>query len=138
MVTAPLARAFDLVRRTPGWKLYVPGFAGVALILAYPGVLPAFIDVNSALRPLNALLIVGLGLGCAGLSSRILVYLGKSSYAMYILHVPVMWWYQRKSHTFSPALYVAIVIGISALMYGLFEEPANRLLRTRLRRPAKT
>src|SRR6185295_7170314 len=28
------ACAYDLVRGTPGWKLYVPGFAGVALVLA--------------------------------------------------------------------------------------------------------
>ena len=34
-------------------------------------------------------------------------------------------------------LYVAIVIAISALVYGLYEEPANRWLRNRLRRPAK-
>jgi peptidoglycan/LPS O-acetylase OafA/YrhL len=131
------ACAFDLVRGTQGWKLYVPGIAGAAFVVAYPEVLPKFIDLNSALRPLNAVLIVGLALGCAALSSRVLVYLGKSSYAMYILHVPVMWWYQRNSRTFRPALYVAIVIGISALVYGLFEEPANRWLRSRLRRPAK-
>jgi peptidoglycan/LPS O-acetylase OafA/YrhL len=135
------ACAFDLVlrgKRPPAaWKLYVPGFAGAALILAFPALLPEFIDLNTALRPLNALLIVGLALGNAALSGRVLVYLGKSSYAMYILHVPVMWWYLRKSHTFSPALYIAIVIAISALVYGLFEEPANRWLRARLRRPAK-
>src|SRR5204863_613357 len=115
-----------------GWKLYIPGFLGVGFVLAYPEILPTFLDLNSVLRPLNAVLLVGLALGCAWLSSRVLVYLGKSSYAMYILHVPVMWWYQRKSHTFSPALYVAIVIAISALVYGLFEEPANRWLREKL------
>jgi peptidoglycan/LPS O-acetylase OafA/YrhL len=109
----------------------------VALVLAYPQILPKAIDLNSALRPLNAVLLIGLALGCRALSSRLLVYLGKSSYVMYILHVPVMWWYQRKSHTFSPALYIAIVIVVSALVYGLFEEPANRAIRMRLRRPAK-
>jgi peptidoglycan/LPS O-acetylase OafA/YrhL len=128
-----------LIRKRPpaAWKLYLPGFMGVALLLAYPQVLPKAIDMNSALRPLNALLLIGLALGCRALSSPLLVYLGKSSYAMYILHVPVMWWYQRKSHTFSPVLYVAIVIAVSMLAYGLFEEPANRAIRKRLRRPAK-
>jgi peptidoglycan/LPS O-acetylase OafA/YrhL len=62
------------------------------------------------------------------------VYLGKSSYAMYILHVPILWWYHRWSRDFSPSLYIVIVIAISALVYGLFEEPANRYLRSRLRR----
>ncbi len=136
------ACAFDLLTRgtsaPAGWKLYVPGLAGMALILAYPLLLPGFIDLNSALRPLNALLLIGLAIGgglvAKALSMRLLVYLGKSSYAMYILHVPVMWWYLRKAKTFSPALYVAIVIAISAMVYGLFEEPANRWLRGRLRR----
>ena len=133
------ACAFQLLTPPPaGWKLYVPGFAGAALILAYPEVLPGFADVNSVLRPLNALLLIGLAIGggviAKALSNRVIVYLGKSSYAMYILHVPVMWWYLRKSKTFSPGLYVAIVIGVSALVYGLFEEPANRWLRGRLRR----
>ena len=41
----------------------------------------------------------------------------------------VMWWYLRESRTFSPALYVAIMIAVSALVYGLIEEPANRWLR---------
>ena len=136
------ACAFELLtraRRTPaGWTLYLPGLCGAAVVIAYPGILPKFIDLNSMLRPLNALLLIGLAIGggavARALSTRVLVYLGKSSYAMYILHVPVMWWYLRKSHAFSPALYVAIVIALSALVYGLFEEPANRWLRARLRR----
>jgi peptidoglycan/LPS O-acetylase OafA/YrhL len=121
-----------------GWKLYLPGLAGAALVIAYPGMLPKFIDMNSALRPLNALALIGLAIGGGAiarlLSTRILVYLGKSSYAMYILHVPVMWWYLRESKKFSPGLYVAIVIAVSAIVYGLFEEPSNRWLRGKLRR----
>jgi len=80
---------------------------------------------------LNGLILVGLAIGCRGLSGRVLVYLGKASYAMYILHVPIMWWYLRESHTFSPALYIAMVIAASALVYTVVEEPANRLLRRR-------
>jgi peptidoglycan/LPS O-acetylase OafA/YrhL len=136
------ACAFDLLlrrKRSPAaWKFYVPGIAGVALLLAFPGILPGFLDLNTVLRPLNALLLIGLALGFPALSGRLLVYLGKSSYAMYILHVPIMWWYLRKSHTFSPVLYVAIVIAVSAVVYGLFEEPANRAIRRVLRRPAKS
>jgi peptidoglycan/LPS O-acetylase OafA/YrhL len=133
------ACAYDLLtqraRPPAGWKLYVPGIAGVALAIAYAAFLPWGIDLNSVLRPLNGLLLVGLGLGggwvARALSTKVVVYLGKSSYAMYILHVPIMWWYLRKSHSFSPALYVAIVVAISALVYGFFEAPANRLLRRR-------
>jgi peptidoglycan/LPS O-acetylase OafA/YrhL len=50
---------------------------------------------------------------------------------MYILHVPVMWWYLRLSHTFSPMLYVAMVMVASVMVYAAIEEPANRLLRRR-------
>ena len=136
------ACAYDLLirdgRALAGWKLYVPGLAGAAFVVAYPELLPKFIDMNSALRPLNALLLIGLAIGggliARALSARVAVYLGKSSYAMYILHVPVMWWYLRESKKFSPGLYVAIVIAVSALVYGVFEEPANRWLRGHLRR----
>ena len=37
-------------RQPRGWWLYFPGVAGGAFLIAYPGVLPGFIDLNSALR----------------------------------------------------------------------------------------
>jgi peptidoglycan/LPS O-acetylase OafA/YrhL len=131
------ACAFQLLQRRTrppaGWWLYIPGVALAALVIAYPEILPFGIDLNSALRPLNALLLIGFAFG-GGLFARILstrpvVYLGNSSYALYILHIPVMWWYLRWSHSFSPTLYILLVIAISALVYGFFEEPANRFLR---------
>jgi peptidoglycan/LPS O-acetylase OafA/YrhL len=114
--------------------------AGAAGAIAYPEALPKFIDLNSALRPLNAVLLMGLALGgvlARGLSTRVAVYLGKSSYAMYILHVPILWWCLRRSEEFPPLLYIAIVIAVSAVVYGAFEEPANRRLRSFLRDPAR-
>jgi peptidoglycan/LPS O-acetylase OafA/YrhL len=75
-----------------------------------------------------------IGLASGGLpvlSSRLAVYLGKASYAMYILHVPILWWYLRW-HGASPTLYIALVIAVSALVYAVFEEPANRWLRGRV------
>jgi peptidoglycan/LPS O-acetylase OafA/YrhL len=132
--------AYDLLtarRRPPrGAWLYVPGCAAAAAIIAWPQILPPILDLTTALRPLNALLLIGFGLGggilARGLSTRVMVYLGKSSYAMYILHVPLLWWYGRWSKDFSALLYVSAVIAISALVYGLFEEPANRYLRSRI------
>jgi peptidoglycan/LPS O-acetylase OafA/YrhL len=126
-------------RRPAGMWLYLPGcFLGAALI-AWPGLLPRGIDLNSALRPINAVVLMGFALGggvtARALSSRVAVYLGKSSYAMYILHVPILWWYRRWTQAFSPVLYVAAVIAISAVVYGVFEEPANRYLRGLVRRP---
>jgi peptidoglycan/LPS O-acetylase OafA/YrhL len=124
-----------------GWWLYLPGFAGAAFAIAYPEVLPGFVDLNSALRPFNAVLLIGLAFGggpvARFLATRPVVYLGKSSYAMYILHVPVLWWCLRRSPEFPPLLYIAIVIAVSAVVYGVFEEPANRRLRRFLRDPAR-
>jgi peptidoglycan/LPS O-acetylase OafA/YrhL len=98
--------------------------------------LPGAIDLNSALRPLNAVLLVGFGLGggvaARALSSNVAVHLGKSSYAMYILHVPILWWYLRWSREASAVVYLAVVIGVSTLVYRFIEEPANRYLRRRV------
>ena len=135
------ARLYGLLirgRRPAGAWLYGPGLLLGGAVLSYPASLPKGLDLATALRPLNALALVGLSLGgglvARWLSTRVAVYLGQSSYAMYILHVPVLWWYRRWTHSFSPALYVVAVIAISALVYGLFEAPANRWLRKRLAR----
>lgn len=134
------SRVYDLLQerrlRPAGSWLYLPGAALGSALIAYPGLLPARVDLNSALRPLNALLLLGFALGGGAvarlLSSQIAVYLGKSSYAMYILHVPVLWWYLRWSRSFSVLLYLALVISLAALVYRFIEEPANRWLRTRV------
>ena len=124
------AALYDRVRdRLAGYWLYVPGGALGAALIAWPQLLPAAIDLNTALRPLNAMLLVGLALGARALSSPLAVYLGKSSYAMYILHVPVLWWIGRWSPQMPAGIYVALVILISAVVYRYFEEPANRYLR---------
>ncbi|HEV2446003.1 MAG TPA: acyltransferase, partial [Candidatus Sulfopaludibacter sp.] len=133
-------RAFELISSSPrapgGAWLYVPGLAIGAALIAFPGVLPGAVDLNSALRPLNAILLVGLGLGgglaARALSSNVAVYLGKSSYAMYILHVSILWWYLRWSRQASAVVYVCAVIAISAAVYRFIEEPANRYLRARV------
>ena len=128
---------YDLLKqsrwRGAGYWLYLPGaFLGAALI-AWPQVLPRGLDLNTALRPLNAMLLVGLALG-TGLTARLLasapaVFLGKASYAMYILHIPVLWWMKRWAPHVSPASYVAAVILVSALVYRFYEEPVNRFVR---------
>jgi len=134
------SRIYDLLQKRrlqpAGPWLYLPGAALASALIAYPGLLPPNVDLNTALRPLNALLLLGFALGggivARLLSSQLAVYLGKSSYAMYILHVPVLWWYLRWSRGFSVLLYLLLVIGIAALVYRFIEEPANRWLRVRM------
>lgn len=115
--------------------LYLSGVLGVATLIAYPQLLPGSVDINTAIRPLNALLLVGFGLGggwvAQALSTRVLVYMGKASYAMYILHIPILWWAVTWGFPFAPEVYVLLVIVLSAIVYGFIEEPANRYLRAK-------
>jgi peptidoglycan/LPS O-acetylase OafA/YrhL len=133
------SNVFDLLtaRRKAHWGpwLYVPGVLGVATLIAYPQLLPGSVDLNSAIRPLNALLLIGFGLGggwvAQALSTRVLVYMGKASYAMYILHIPILWWAVHWGFRFAPETYVLLVLVVSAIVYGVIEEPANRYLRSK-------
>ncbi len=131
------ARAFELITQRDtvpsGTWFYAPGFIGAAVILAYAQYLPGSISMNTLLRPMNGLLLLGLGLGggwLAGLfSTRPIVYLGKASYAMYILHIPILWWAVSWPTFAIRYLYVPFVVGLSCVVYSLFEEPANRAIR---------
>jgi peptidoglycan/LPS O-acetylase OafA/YrhL len=115
--------------------LYATGVVGVATLIAWPQLLPASLDINTAIRPLNALLLVGFGLGggwvARALSTPFLVYMGKASYGMYILHIPILWWAVHWGFRFAPECYVLLVLVVSAIVYYWIEEPANRYLRAR-------
>jgi peptidoglycan/LPS O-acetylase OafA/YrhL len=96
------------------------------------------------LRPLNAAILIGLAMG-GGWLARLLatspaVYLGKASYSLYILHIPLLWWYTAADpvnplpRTASAVVYTLIAVGVSAVVFRWFEEPANRRLRDALQR----
>ncbi len=141
-----VSRAFDMiagrsVRVPSGAWFYVPGFLGSGVILAYADYLPGWISMNTLLRPMNALLLLGLGLG-GGLVARVfstrpIVYLGKASYAMYILHIPILWWAVGWNTFQVTYLYVPFVVGLSCVVFAAFEEPVNRWIRSLVgKRPA--
>ncbi len=142
-----VAGLFDaLLARRPGlagrgtWFYAPAGIAAVALI-AFSSSVERWLPLDLAIRPLNALLLFGLALGggwfAAVLSARPSLLLGKASYALYILHIPVLWWYKRSwlyLHLAAwPAgaalVYIAGAVLISAAVFKWFEEPANRYLR---------
>ena len=133
-----VARAFDLLtqrRSAPsGTWFYGIGFLGSAVILAYAQYLPPAISMNTLLRPMNGLLLLGLGLGGGRvariLSARPVVYLGKASYSMYVLHIPILWWAVSWPSFAVRYLYMPFVVALSCLLYAVFEEPANRLIRS--------
>jgi peptidoglycan/LPS O-acetylase OafA/YrhL len=133
-----VACAFDLLTEQrvapPGKWFYGIGFLGSAAIIAYAQFLPKAIAMNTLLRPMNAALLLGLGLGGGWiahvLSMRPVVYLGKASYGMYILHIPILWWAVSWPTFAVRYLYVAFVMAVSCVVYWVLEEPANRFLRS--------
>src|SRR5437899_12471554 len=51
---------------------------------------------------------------------------------MYILHIPLLWWYKRfwlNPQTVSALIYLVGVVLISGVVFQLVEEPANRRIR---------
>ncbi len=135
MMGVAAARLFDLLaqqrKAVPGPVVYLPAAALGSALIAWPELLPQGVDLNSALRPLNALLLVGFALG-TGVAARLLssagaVFLGKASYAVYILHVPLLWWATRWNLPVTAYLPVLLLLSLS--VYRFIEEPANRYLR---------
>ncbi len=124
-----------------GIWLYAPSAVLGILVVAFPAILPGSMEPGSALRPLNALLILGLALGggfpARGLSTRLAMFLGKASYSLYILHIPMLWWYKRwwiyllgsRPSAWAAIIFLPIVILASGAAYQLLEDPANRRIR---------
>jgi peptidoglycan/LPS O-acetylase OafA/YrhL len=130
-----------------GFWLYLPATAAGILLIVFPQVMDGtYGDLNTGLRPLNVLALAGLALG-GGFMARLLSiqvadYLGKVSYSMYILHVPILWWFGRWSLNASvfglihlsrgaaAVLYLIVVIAASALSFAWVEMPANRWIRS--------
>jgi len=124
-----------------GFWLYAPAIATGAILVACADRISGPLSLNTLLRPVDAALIVGLALG-GGLPARMLstalaTRLGQASYSMYILHVPMLWWYKRSwlhgsgylTQTVSAFVYLLSVVAASALVARLIEEPANRRIR---------
>jgi peptidoglycan/LPS O-acetylase OafA/YrhL len=143
------ARAYEFLSprmRDKGYWLYLPATAAGLLLVVYPGIMEGtYGDLNTGLRPLNVLALTGLALGGGTLarllSTRAADYLGKVSYSMYILHVPMLWWYGGWSMTASvfglfylprgvaAVVYFLLVVAAGAISFQWVEMPANRWAR---------
>lgn len=124
-----------------GWAFYGPGaLAGLAAIVA-PTLFGPWWMQDAALRVANATVLTGLALGggfpARALSTELTVFLGKASYSMYILHVPLLWWFKRTwmyrsaalTVPVSAAVYIGGVIAVAAVVFRHVEEPWNRRIR---------
>jgi peptidoglycan/LPS O-acetylase OafA/YrhL len=146
------AGAFDLLRarvdpqRLGPW-LYGPALAGGIALLLSRDAMGSFLVFDTGLRIVTAVLVLGLACGggwlVRGLSSAVVLTGGRASYAVYILHVPVLWWFERwhLDRAFPPlqaaAIYLAIVTALSLIVSRWFEAPVNALVRNfRLRAQA--
>jgi len=121
--------------RNGAW-LYAPAAAIGTIFVVYAEQVSRAVDLNSALRPVYALLIIGLAVGGGAparlLSTRFATHLGQASYSLYILHIPLLWWYKRfwlNPQTASALIYLVGVVMISGAVFQWVEEPANRRIR---------
>jgi peptidoglycan/LPS O-acetylase OafA/YrhL len=132
-----------LTRR--GQWLYLPALAGGVVLIIYPGIMDGtYGDLNTGLRPLNVAALVGLALSGGALARALSIaaaqYLGKISYSMYILHVPVLWWYGywavhgplHMSPGVAAAVYLVLVTALASLAFEWVEVPANRWIRDKV------
>jgi peptidoglycan/LPS O-acetylase OafA/YrhL len=126
-------------RRRLGPWLYGAAVVGGTALLFSRDAIPSFLLFDTGVRLVSVLLVVGLA--CGGgwlvrmLSSQAVLAGGRASYAIYILHIPILWWYARSPlyrdlpSVHAGLLYVAIVVLVSLLISRTYEEPANTVVR---------
>jgi peptidoglycan/LPS O-acetylase OafA/YrhL len=125
-----------------GATMYLSALTAGAAFIVYPHVLDGTVmNLNTVLRPLNVALLIGLALGGGflgrALASDAVGYLGKASYSMYILHIPLLWWFSRyTSYRFGTAppawaglLFIALVIAASIGAFEFVETRSNQWIR---------
>jgi len=146
------ARIYTMLAEKRGWRrrgywLYLPAIAAGLWLITHPDtVKPTGLDVGTFLRVLNVAMLIGLALSggwlAKALAGRLSDFLGKASYSMYVLHVPILWWTARyfvhgwmhPPLVIGAGIYLLLVIGASALIYQRLEAPASVWIRNRQKR----
>jgi peptidoglycan/LPS O-acetylase OafA/YrhL len=106
---------------------------------------PTLLSVNGYFLPIFAVAILifarGRGRLSALLSNRLSVYLGESSYALYMIHYPVIMWVMTRGHLFAVThwavwqkqlLIAGVSLSLSAVCFRYYEVPLRSWLRRRL------
>jgi peptidoglycan/LPS O-acetylase OafA/YrhL len=118
--------------------------AGVLLVTAIFGLgASRWARADLILGPLFAAIIFGATYAKAGsaLASWVFVLLGHSSYALYVLHEPLGFWWGRLSRLYplplSSGLYLCFILAAAVVTFLMFERPLRaRLLRMAAPRPS--
>jgi peptidoglycan/LPS O-acetylase OafA/YrhL len=152
-----VARGYLGVRETPRYEkaaaaVSVLAALAIATTLAFTASLPYPVLHNGLLAPLFALLIASLAAGrgplAALLATRPLVALGDASYALYLVHLPLMIVYGKIGRTLrgdgfdasrvATAIFMVLAVVASLLCHRYVELPARDLVLRwwRRRRPA--
>jgi len=126
-------------RQRVGPWLYGLACAGGLMLLLWRDSFGVFMVFDTGVRIVSALLVTGLA--CGGgwlvrvLSSRVVLAGGQASYAIYILHIPVLWYYRRwgadtAGHPVAAGIvFVLMVVALALVVVRWYEAPAHALLR---------
>jgi len=63
------------------------------------------------------------------LSNPVMVLLGNASYALYILHLPLLHWWQSLDLSLPPEVFCLIAVMVSVICYRYVETPVLRWSR---------
>lgn len=119
-------------------------FCSVTLVFLFSlrSLVPIWLVSDAVVVPLFGAVIYGAacstGAVASFLSARLLVLLGESSYALYILHVPLWnWWQCAGRHSglqfgywMQAGLFVALMVAVSCAVFLGFERPVRRWILT--------
>ena len=119
------------------------GFIGLVVVIMARPAIPYLLLNNGLLIPIFGCLIFGLansrGWAERALSVPWMVLLGEASYAIYLLHVPLIRWFTfaapgSRSVT-AMLIFIAILIVLSILSYKYLEMPLRRSIQQRFQVP---